>query len=80
MQKRNKKTCRKTPTLTVFSLPLFKFLLENRNAVLFSDKDVLHKHQDAAFSYTAESFLKKSNVEELITMENMATIFSGEKI
>lgn len=47
--------------------------------MLFSDKDVLHKHQDAALSYTAESFLRKSNVKHHIIIENMTIIFSGEK-
>lgn len=79
MQKKKQKLVKKTPSHKIFASLHFKFPFENRNAVLFSDKDVPHKHQDAAFSYTAESFIRKSNVKQHITTENMATISSGEK-
>lgn len=49
--KKETKTCQKPLTNTIFPSLHFKFLFENRNAVLLSDKDVLHKQQDAAFSY-----------------------------
>lgn len=81
MQKKgNKKLVKKNPNSYNFFPSLhLKLLFKNRNAVLLSDKDVLHKHHDAAFTYTEESFLRKSNVKQHITIENMATIFSGEK-
>lgn len=79
--KKETKTCKKNPnSYKLFPSLHFKFLFENRNAVLFCDKDALHKHQYATFSYTAESFFRKSNVKQHISIENMATTFSGEKI